>query len=143
MKYALRGYAIAVPGMESVDVDLSKTFGIPLSKLKGLARLVRLAIAFGDSHDPGGDIESPFRKLGNPYENDRYPYEKKHAAAAVDEDALEFCMDSKSCSANYFGAANSNQEGARNNVTATRKGLETTIKLSLGEVEFARPAYST
>jgi hypothetical protein len=130
VKYALRGYAIAVPGMETVDVDLSKIFGIPLSKLKGFARLVRLAIAFGDAHDTGGDMESPFRKLSNPCEDDCWRYEKKHAAAAVDEDALEDCMDSQSCSTNYFGAA-------------TRKELGTTLKLSLGEVEFARLVYSS
>ena len=48
IKYAFRGFAIAVPGMEAVDFDLNKVIGVPLSQLKGFARLVRMVLAFDD-----------------------------------------------------------------------------------------------
>ena len=34
VKYALRGYSISVPGLEAVDVDLTKIFELPLSGLR-------------------------------------------------------------------------------------------------------------
>ena len=54
VKYALRGYAISIPGLESVHIDLTKIIGAPLSKLRGFARLVRLSMAIEDSHVGGG-----------------------------------------------------------------------------------------
>jgi hypothetical protein len=59
VKYALRGYSIAVPGFESVDVDLAKIIGVPLSKLKGFARLLRMVMAFDDGYKEGGDMVPP------------------------------------------------------------------------------------
>ena len=37
MKYTFRGYAIAVSGLEALDVDLCKILDAPLSKLRGFA----------------------------------------------------------------------------------------------------------
>jgi hypothetical protein len=59
VKYALRGYSIAVPAFESVDVDLAKIIGVPLSKLKGFARLLRMVMAFDDACKQGGDMVPP------------------------------------------------------------------------------------
>ena len=66
VKYALRGYAIGVPGLEHVDIDLGKILGAPLSKLKGFARLVRLVMAFQDSFSAGDEFLHPAY-----YEKDR------------------------------------------------------------------------
>ena len=59
VKYALKGYPISVPGMETVDVDLTKIIGSPLSGLRGFARLIRLAQAFDDTHVDGSDVKTP------------------------------------------------------------------------------------
>ena len=59
VKYALRGYSISVPGLEAVDVDLTKIFELPLSQLKGFARLVRLAMAYEGFQPKAGDILPP------------------------------------------------------------------------------------
>ena len=139
VKYALRGYAIAVPGFESVDVDLSKIVGVPLSKLKGFARLVRLAMAFDDAHESGGDAVSPYRMLGNPCENDGFDYEEAAGAAASDESAFRKCLDMTRC---QWGDQDSASRARRYGDVA-RKELGKTLKSSLGEVEFARLIYSS
>lgn len=61
IKYAFRGFAIAVPGIESVDVDLGKILGVPLSQLRGFARLVRMSVAFEDGRTvgEGADMRMP------------------------------------------------------------------------------------
>ena len=46
VKYAIRGYAISVPGLREVDVDIEKIISKPLSELNGFARLIRLALAY-------------------------------------------------------------------------------------------------
>ena len=60
VKYALRGYSISVPAFETVDVDLAKIIGMPLSKLKGFARLLRIAMAFDAGYSEGGDLVPPY-----------------------------------------------------------------------------------
>ena len=72
VKYALRGYSIAVPAFESVDVDLAKIIGVPLSKLKGFARLLRMVMAFDDGYKEGGDMVPPkfFGKSSNQVDRD-------------------------------------------------------------------------
>ena len=45
IKYASRGYAIAVPGWQHVEVDWRKVHQIPLDKARGAARLLRLVAA--------------------------------------------------------------------------------------------------
>ena len=59
VKYALKGYAIATPGLEQVHIDLGKILGAPLSKHKGSARRVRLVFAFQESFAAGNDFLHP------------------------------------------------------------------------------------
>ncbi len=72
VKYALRGYSIAVPAFESVDVDLAKIIGVPLSKLKGFARLLRMVMAFDDACKEGGDMVPPKSFSSYSYQVDTY-----------------------------------------------------------------------
>ena len=77
VKYALRGYSIAVPGFESVDVDLAKIIGVPLSKLKGFARLLRMVMAFDDCYKEGGDMVPPkFFSSFNKVDRDSLSYSR-------------------------------------------------------------------
>eukprot|EP00035_Acanthoeca_spectabilis_P001066 m.77336 g.77336 ORF g.77336 m.77336 type:complete len:688 (-) comp10604_c0_seq3:132-2195(-) len=49
-KYALRGYAIAVPGLEQMKIDIGRIAATPLDKSRGLARLLRLVLAITGRH---------------------------------------------------------------------------------------------
>ena len=129
VKYALRGYAIAIPGMETVEVDLSKIISTPLSKLKGFARLVRLAMAFDDSHATGGDAKSPFVKLSvECYDDFNIVSYKSVLKDAIGPDGWN--MQGSKSEARTYGEA-------------TRKELGTTLQLALGELEFTRLIYSS
>ena len=59
VKYALRGYAISIPGLEAIDIDLVKILERPLSKLKGFARLVKMISAYESIQSNPGDVKPP------------------------------------------------------------------------------------
>jgi len=53
-------------------VDLAKIIGVPLSKLKGFARLLRMVMAFDDACKEGGDMVPPKSFSSYSYQVDTY-----------------------------------------------------------------------
>ena len=52
VKYALRGYSISVPGVDPTRINADVIAAVPLDRLRGFERLVRLVLAF-NTHQSG------------------------------------------------------------------------------------------
>jgi len=59
VKYAIRGFSVSVPGLETINVDVAKIMNTPLSQLHGFARLIRLALAYDGYQYEGTTMFSP------------------------------------------------------------------------------------
>lgn len=116
VKYALRGYSISVPGLETVSLDTVTIVNTPLSQLKGFARLVRLVLAYEgystQRNDPEGLLFIP--SAAPSYWN----YTSENVCAKADSRGGAF-------------------------TSARVQDLHETLKAALGEFEVSRLAAST